>query len=69
MNTTTLPQFVAVVTALEKKGFRWNAQDSETVYLSRKRGAFTFYAQVDCFDGETVTVNGSTLKEFLADFG
>jgi hypothetical protein len=70
MNTiTTNPAVAAIVSKLEKKGYHWNAQDDESVYLSRKRGASTFYAQVDCYDGETVTVNGGTLQEFLANFG
>lgn len=54
------------VSFLESKGFRWNGQDEESVYLSRKRGSTTIMAQVDCFDGQTVTVNGKTLKEYMA---
>lgn len=68
MTTTTNPAVAAIVSKLEKKGYRWNAQDDESVFMSRKRGASTFYAQVD-YDGETVTVNGGTLQEFLANFG
>ena len=55
------------VAKLEKKGFRWNHQDSESVYLSKKTTRYsTFYAQVDCYDGKTVTVNGMSLEDFLA---
>ena len=69
MNNTTLPEFVKTVKALEKKGFRWDGEDDESVFMSRKRGASTNYAQVDCFDGETITVNGETLAGFLAEWG
>ena len=55
----------SAISTLEKKGFRWNAQDDESVYLSRKRGCQTVLAQVDCFDGAAVTVNGMTLAGYL----
>lgn len=55
----------ATVATLEKKGFRWSAQDEESVYLSRKRGCQHVMAQVDCFDGEDVTVNGMTLEDYI----
>ena len=55
----------STVSALSRKGFKVNSTDSETFYMSRKRGALTNYAQVDCYDGLTVTVNGMSLADFL----
>lgn len=64
-NITTNPTVAAIVSKLEKKGFRWNSEDEESVFMSRKRGASTVYAQVDCFDGETVTINGESPSDWI----
>lgn len=64
--TNTISAIDSTVASLEKKGFRWTQQDNQTVYLSRKRGCQTVMAQVDCYDGATVTVNGKTLASYLA---
>lgn len=53
------------VKALEKKGFRVNWVDEDCTYMMKKKGASTFYADLETYE-DTVLVNGGTLKEFLA---
>ena len=55
----------STLNSLERKGFKWRGQDSESIYLSKGKGFQTLHAQVDCFDGVNVTVNGDTLKDFI----
>jgi hypothetical protein len=57
------PKFEETVGKLEKKGFKVNRVESDCVYMSRKRGPSTFYADVEDHGG--IVVNGEPLAEFL----
>lgn len=59
--------FNSTVTALKKKGFRVNRVTPDCVYMLKRKGPSTFYAEVDLSDDGEITVNGGTLKELIAN--
>jgi hypothetical protein len=56
------------VSVLEKRKFVVNRVEEDCVYMMRKKGPSTFYAEVELNDG-AVTVNGVSLSAFIADIG